>query len=110
MARPTMPPVLPGPADRGTRVVQAGEQRSARIESLRACAALAVLGGHALLAGGGYQHELSRTLATAGRVGVFLFLSLGGFPLSLPFPRRSFGDGRPIDLRRYARNRALRVL
>src|SRR3954447_24250005 len=96
--------------DRDTDVLQAREQRSGRIESLRAAAALAVLGGHALLAGGGYQHELSRTLATAGSLGVFLFFALTGYLLFLPFARRSFGDGRPIDLRRYALNRALRVL
>jgi len=90
--------------------LQAGERRSGRIESLRASAALAVLGAHGLLAGGGYHHGLSRTLATAGSLGVFLFFALTGYLLFLPFARRSSGDGRPIDLRRYALNRALRVL
>src|SRR4051812_27316913 len=64
--------------DRDTDVLQAGERRSGRIESLRAAAALAVLGGHALLAGGGYGHGFSRTLATAGSLGVFLFFALTG--------------------------------
>src|SRR5687768_12189854 len=36
-------------ADSGRTVSQAGEQRSARIESLRAIAALAVLAGHVIL-------------------------------------------------------------
>jgi len=96
--------------DRDTDVLQAGERRSGRIESLRAAAALAVLGGHALLAGGGYGHGFSRTLATAGSLGVFLFFALTGYLLFLPFARRSFGDGKQINLRRYALNRVLRVL
>lgn len=94
----------------GAGVVQAGERRSTRIESLRAVAALAVLVSHAVLAAGGYHHDLSRTIAFGGSLGVFLFFSLTGYLLFLPFARRSFGDGRPIDLGRYALNRAVRVL
>ena len=94
----------------GEGVLQAGERRSTRIESLRAVAALAVLTSHGLLAGGGYYHELPRTLAFGGSLGVFLFFALTGYLLFLPFARRASGDGRPIDLRRYALNRAVRVL
>jgi peptidoglycan/LPS O-acetylase OafA/YrhL len=94
----------------GGAVLQAGERRSGRIESLRAVAALAVLTSHGLLAGGGYSDRLSRTLAFGGSLGVFLFFALTGYLLFLPFARRFSGDGRPIDLGRYALNRAVRVL
>jgi peptidoglycan/LPS O-acetylase OafA/YrhL len=94
----------------GGGVVQAGERRSARVESLRALAALGVLVSHCILAGGGFYHRLPRTLAFGGSLGVFLFFALTGYLLFLPFARRASGDSRPIDLRRYALNRAVRVL
>ena len=94
----------------GARVVQAGEVRSARIESLRAIAALSVLGGHVFLfklsAAGGFANRL----VEAGRYGVWLFFALSGYLLFRPFVRSRYGEGGPIDLRRYALNRALRIL
>jgi peptidoglycan/LPS O-acetylase OafA/YrhL len=97
-------------------IVQAGEVRSRRVESLRAIAAIAVLVGHvfgtahfyrpAETLGGSY---LDRALFGGG-YGVYLFFALSGYLLFWPFARRDFGGGDRIDLRRYARNRALRIL
>src|SRR4051794_38574146 len=95
-------------------VVQAGEQRSAAVESLRAVAALGVMVAHAW----GFAHGFGPSAADdpVGRIvfgggfGVFLFFALTGYLLFWPFVRRSFGDGSPVDLGRYALNRALRIL
>src|SRR3954454_1054035 len=109
--RPTAVAATPGPAP---QVDQAGERRSARIESLRALAALGVLVGHAYGWAHGfgadiYSSYLGRVLLSGG-FGVFLFFALSGYLLFLPFARQSYGSGGPISLRRYAINRALRVL
>lgn len=89
----------------GASVVQAGEVRSARIESLRALAALSVLVGHVWLFSQGAGGSYPGRLVGAGRYGVWLFFALTGYLLFWPFVR-----GGPIDLRRYALNRALRIL
>src|SRR3954468_13835541 len=108
--RPTAVAATPGPAP---QVDQAGERRSARVESLRALAALGVLVGHAY----GWSHGWNGVYATfhgrvllSGGFGVFLFFALSGYLLFLPFARASFGGGGRIELGRYALNRALRVL
>lgn|SRR6185437_10581736 len=88
----------------GANVVQAGEVRSARIESLRALAALSVLTSHVFLFKLGSSGELHK-LAGAGRYGVWMFFALTGYLLFWPFVR-----GGEIDLRRYALNRVLRIL
>ena len=105
-------PAAPGRAD---VVEQAGELRSARIESLRAIAALAVFVGHVF--GQANEYDPARTLATfgdrvllGGGFGVYLFFALSGYLLFWPFVKRDYGDGPPVDYRRYARNRALRIL
>lgn len=95
-------------------VGQAGETRLARLESVRAVAALGVLVGHALIfgriaAGEPIEGRLDEVLLGGG-LGVFLFFALTGYLLYLPFARRDFGSGPAIDLRRYARNRVLRIL
>jgi peptidoglycan/LPS O-acetylase OafA/YrhL len=94
-------------------ISQAGEVRSARIESLRALAALAVLGSHAF----GYAHNwkgvystLPDRLLLGGGSGVLVFFALSGYLLFWPFAKRWFGQGNQIDLRRYALNRVLRIL
>jgi peptidoglycan/LPS O-acetylase OafA/YrhL len=94
-------------------VRQAGERRSARIESLRALAALGVLLGHAY----GWSHHWQGVYATfpgrvlmSGGFGVFLFFALSGYLLFLPFVRAAFSAFDRIDLRRYAINRAVRIL
>src|SRR4051794_20233109 len=95
-------------------VIQAGEVRSAPIESLRAVAALAVLAGHLWI----FSHPPAlwydtywHRLVTGGGFGVFVFFGLTGYLLFWPLVRHWFGsEDEPIDLRRYARNRALRIL
>jgi peptidoglycan/LPS O-acetylase OafA/YrhL len=95
----------------GAKVVQAGEARSARIESLRALAALSVLVGHVwLFSHGGAGSAYPERLVAAGRYGVWLFFALTGYLLFWPFVRSRLAGGGPIDLRRYALNRALRIL
>jgi peptidoglycan/LPS O-acetylase OafA/YrhL len=88
-------------------LLQAGESRSARIEALRAVAALGVLAFHVLIfcdARG--TTDLVRHAGFGGAFGVFLFFALTGYLLFTPFARATLG-GRAVDLRRYARNRVL---
>src|SRR5437763_17025585 len=96
-------------------ISQAGEIRSARIESVRALAALAVLESHAW----GYAHgwygpalvgTLPQRILFGLGSGVLVFFALSGYLLFWPFAKRWFADGQAIDLRRYALNRALRIL
>ena len=92
------------------KINQAGELRSVRIESLRAIAAIGVLVGHVLVISAGVgPHYLSQVLLGGG-LGVYLFFTLSGYLLFWPFARRDYGEGDSIDLRRYALNRALRIL
>lgn len=94
------------------QVEQAGEVRSARVESLRAVAALAVLVGHVFgvtHARQGPESFLERLVAS-GWFAVYVFFVLTGYLLFWPFARRAFASGPRTDLRRYALNRALRIL
>src|SRR3954470_9178202 len=96
------------------RIDQAGEERLARFESLRALAALGVLAGHAW----GLHHAYGlagydtfpERLVYGGGYGVFVFFALSGYLLFGPLARAAFGAGERIDLAAYARNRALRIL
>ena len=113
MAEPAVEPGGSAAAPRAAYVHQAGERSSARIESLRALAALGVLFGHAY----GWSHHWNGIFATfpgrvvlSGGFGVFLFFALSGYLLFLPFARAAFGSAERIDLRRYAINRAVRIL
>ena len=106
------------PAGKGEAINQAGEQRSARIESLRAVAALAVVWGHVAAASLALNPALPSSsdvglierIAYGGGYGVFFFFALTGYLLFWPFAKRYFGGGDEIDLRRYAVNRAVRIL
>ena len=100
---------------------QAGELRSARIESLRAVAALGVLIGHVAVVSPDIGPAYVDDVLLGGGFGVYLFFTLSGYLLFWPFARRDYGqrsggreakpsDGESIDLRRYAFNRALRIL
>jgi peptidoglycan/LPS O-acetylase OafA/YrhL len=91
-------------------VSQAGEVRSARVESLRALAALAVVEGHVWATSVGTTDNLLHRALLGGGFGVFLFFALSGYLLYRPFARRDFADGGAISLRRYFINRALRIL
>lgn len=102
----------PGHASTGA-IVQAGELRSSRIESLRALAALAVLEGHVYAITHGATSALGSfggRVLLGGGFGVELFFALTGYLLFWPFVRRMLTDGPGIDLRGYAMNRALRIL
>jgi peptidoglycan/LPS O-acetylase OafA/YrhL len=101
-------------ADTGV-IFQAGERRSARVESLRALAALAVVSGHiygsAHAFGPVVTSSYARRVVYGGGFGVFLFFVLTGYLLFWPFVKEGFGHaGGRVDLRAYARNRALRIL
>jgi peptidoglycan/LPS O-acetylase OafA/YrhL len=100
-------------AGAGARVDQAGEQRLARIESLRALAALGVLAGHAWGAHYAFGPDAMRGLPArtifGGGFGVFVFFALSGYLLYRPLVAATFGGGH-VDLRRYAINRVLRTL
>jgi peptidoglycan/LPS O-acetylase OafA/YrhL len=92
-------------------VSQAGERRFTRIESLRALAALGVLAGHVVLVAGRHTDDgVIYRLLFGGGFGVYFFFGLTGYLLFWPFAQRYFGDGDPVDLKRYAINRALRIL
>src|SRR3954449_153710 len=97
----------------GARVDQAGEQRVARVESLRALAALGVLVGHVWGAHHAFGPQARDTLAArtifGGGYGVYVFFSLSGYLLFRPLVDATFDGGR-VDLRRYATNRLLRTL
>jgi peptidoglycan/LPS O-acetylase OafA/YrhL len=95
-------------------VVQAGELRSARVESLRALAAVGVLVSHVWLfthsAGAGpTANYLGRSLYGGG-LGLILFFALSGYLLFRPFARHYFEGERAVPLRRYALNRILRIV
>jgi len=103
-----------GRGDAGARVDQAGEHRLARFESLRALAALGVLGSHAWgehhsFTPAAYDGHLDR-LVFGGGYGVYVFFALSGYLLFRPLARAAFGDGQRIDLGDYGRNRVLRIV
>lgn len=102
----------------GADVLQAGERRSARIESLRALAALGVLWGHIVLfsltLGGGSSSvdamSWTERLVFGGGFGVCFFFALTGYLLFRPFAQAGLAGRGRVDLGRYAVNRALRIL
>lgn len=107
--------LAPGGRAGGETITQAGEVRSARVESLRALAALAVMNGHIFLrarndAGAPTLDTFPHRILLGGGYGVYLFFALTGYLLFWPFAREAFQGGTPIDLKRYARNRAVRIL
>ena len=97
----------------GGSIRQAGEERSARIESLRALAALGVVVSHvygaAFAFGATVYATFPHRILFGGGDGVWVFFVLTGYLLFWPFARTLYGDA-PVDVRRYALNRALRIL
>ena len=103
----------PGRAgDASVEVLQAGEARSARIESLRALAALAVVFSHVFEAAKGASafHGFLNRVLFGGGFAVWVFFALTGYLLYLPFARHQFAGSGKVDYRRYAVNRAVRIL
>lgn len=102
------------PDDSTGVIVQAGERRLAPIESMRALAALGVLLWHAQLLSvvdnGIFDAATPNRIAASGANGVYVFFTLTGYLIFRPFAQRAWGSGVGVDLRRYARNRLLRVL
>jgi len=103
----------PGERVPGGGINQAGEIRSARVESIRALAALGVLCSHSLV--DGFRNDPIifqgwHRFVQAGGFGVFVFFSLSGYLLFRPFVRAGWGEGRDLSLRQYAINRAVRIL
>jgi len=94
-------------------VMQAGEPRMARIESLRAIAALGVLFAHCYGTAHGYRAVVYATflhrILLGGGLLLALFFALSGYLLFWPFVRRDYAGAGPVDLGRYARNRVLRI-
>lgn len=74
------------------------------LNGVRACAALSIIGYHALTSASGFGIDLE-----ALRTGVLVFFALSGFLLFRPFAS-ALQQGSPLDLRRYALSRAFRVL
>jgi acetyltransferase len=101
------------------RISQAGEQRFARIETIRALGAMAVVVTHAgvvtLYASSANgipsgNEIVPRAVWGFGNAAMFVFFALSGFLIYMPFAKRDFGGGGPVILRNYALNRALRIL
>jgi peptidoglycan/LPS O-acetylase OafA/YrhL len=96
------------------QIVQAGEVRSARIESLRAFAAFGVYTAHTWGLATQYSvlvlaNPFAR-LPFNGTLGVMMFFSLAGYLLFWPFVKQLFGTGERINLKQYALNRILRIV
>ena len=96
----------------GATLWQAGELRAARVESLRALAALCVVATHVFIVAqvaastsGVVTHAFQ-----AGAYGVYFFFVLSGYLLFRPFVRRLVDGRGELSLRHYAINRALRIL
>jgi peptidoglycan/LPS O-acetylase OafA/YrhL len=102
------------PPGEAPQVSQAGEQRLARIEALRAMAALAVCTAHpwglAHSNGPGASETFFGRLIYGGGFGVYLFFGLSGYLLFWPFVRHYWGGGARIDTKRYALNRFVRIM
>lgn len=111
--------VRTGPVERAgaapalATIEQAGERRSTQVEALRAIGALAVLVGHGV-AVSDHTHPLpegvGRNVLLGLAYGGCLMIFMSGYLLFLPFAHRYLGRGDPLRLRRYAGNRALRLL
>ncbi len=96
------------------QITQAGEKRDAQLESLRALAALGLITAHAYGQARYYRpgqllDSFWHRLAFSGGLGNMLFFALSGYLIFWPFARHYFSDAGPVDLRRFATNRLLRI-
>ncbi len=99
----------------GGEVRQAGEPRNARLETVRGVMAMTIVGGHAyavahLFAPSSQTGVVGHLMAGVLGFPLIIFFALSGYLLYRPFAAQAFDSGGPVDLRRFARNRALRVL
>lgn len=102
------------------KISQAGERRDAYIESLRALGCIAVMVAHTGIATlglapgvnqlGNVHDAFTQGVYGVGNIALYVFFALSGFAIYMPFAKRSFAGGGPMNLRRYATNRALRIL
>ena len=107
--------LVPGPdGGAGQRLPRRGRLRG--IEGVRAIAAVSILVFHVWDYGAGapgqheLDHELAHKLFSNFRAGVTLFFVLSGFLLYRPFAASVLRRTARPSLRRYAVNRALRIL
>jgi peptidoglycan/LPS O-acetylase OafA/YrhL len=91
---------------------QGNEERSRRVESVRAIAALSVVQYHTMLVAGLGHHPttLEGRAAGWGISAIYVFFTLSGYLIFRPFARRDYGGGGPVALRKYALNRVVRLL
>ena len=98
----------------GTKVVQAGEARLARFESLRGTGMLLVFQGHAYkmsnLQNTNVLHTYVGHLPLVGALALVMFFSLGGYLLFWPFAKEIWGGGKRVNLRGYFWNRFIRMM
>ena len=88
---------------------QAGERRSARIESLRALGAITVVAFHvAVLRPNGLP--LAARVARGWTVGLPIFFFISAFLLFRPFIAKRMAAGQSVDLKRFAFNRIVRIV
>jgi peptidoglycan/LPS O-acetylase OafA/YrhL len=107
-----------GTSQGAATIDQAGEQRSAQIESLRALAALSVLVCHVTLfyivlgtTNRAFAHlSFVDRLLYGGGFGVCLFFALTGYLIFRPFVKRLYAGTAPISVSAYGLNRVLRIL
>jgi peptidoglycan/LPS O-acetylase OafA/YrhL len=80
------------------------------VDSLRAIAALSVVGAHAAFPAGIYDDEFLRRFVTRLDVGVTVFFLISGFLLYRPFVRARFAGERSPSAAAYAWRRFLRIV
>ena len=80
------------------------------VDSLRAIAALSVVGAHAAFPAGIYDDDLLRRFVTRLDVGVTVFFVISGFLLYRPFVRARFAGERQPRTGAYAWRRFLRIV
>src|SRR5581483_2289701 len=54
--------------------------------------------------------KLEARIAGWGISAIYVFFALSGYLIFRPFARRDYGGGEPVDLRKYALNRVVRLL
>jgi peptidoglycan/LPS O-acetylase OafA/YrhL len=92
---------------------QANEERSRRVESVRALAAIGVVEYHTMLLAIVGRHRYSQLDVTVARWGIapiYIFFALSGYLIFRPFARRDYGAGGRVNLAHYSLNRVVRLL